>query len=159
MFSMQRARVWTKDSVFTSSPKKILLNCLLGLIFLLPNLTPATADVSQLNGFADTLAPALRSVVRVEALSGPAANGGTPVSVGSGVVFDASAGLILTNSHVVSNSDNFRIQVFDGRWIDAELLGAEEPRKDAAHRGDEGRASGHEDRVHCLGSHVAVGQQ
>ena len=42
---------------------------------------------------------------------------------GSGVIVDAAAGHILTNSHVVENADTIRVALRDGRRFEAELVG------------------------------------
>ena len=61
------------------------------------------------------------SVVRIE--SGQRTQGGVrPLGEGSGFVLDES-GLIVTNAHVVNGADAIRIQLFDGRAVDAELVG------------------------------------
>jgi len=81
------------------------------------------ADVAQgvsqaFETVSERIAP---SVVRIE--SGRRAEGGTrPLGVGSGFVLDAK-GLIVTNAHVVDSADAIRIQLLDGRALDAELVG------------------------------------
>ncbi len=63
------------------------------------------------------------SVVRIE--SGRRMQGGVrPLGEGSGFVLDAG-GLIVTNAHVVSGADSIRIQLLDGRALDAKLVGAD----------------------------------
>lgn len=49
---------------------------------------------------------------------------GIPLSSGSGWVYD-SAGHIITNAHVVRDAAGITVQFFDGRLVDAELLGAD----------------------------------
>lgn len=80
----------------------------------------------QAYSYADALEPALVSVVRVAAYSTPDGSE-LPDTTGSGVVIDAGRGLILTNAHVVSDGDTFRIQLQDRRWLDAELAGVDVP--------------------------------
>jgi len=46
-------------------------------------------------------------------------------SLGSGVIVDAEAGLILTNNHVIDNADNIKVTLNDGREFDAEFIGAD----------------------------------
>ncbi len=77
--------------------------------------------------FAPALEPAFKSVVFIQ--NGALGEDGEirPQSIGSGVVIDKDQGLILTNSHVVTNGTHFRIQLSDGRWIDAELIGKDAP--------------------------------
>ncbi len=54
--------------------------------------------------------------------------GGTrqAVSAGSGVIVDAENGYILTNHHVVDGADEIQISTFDGRILDAEVVGSDE---------------------------------
>jgi serine protease DegQ len=77
--------------------------------------------------FAPALEPAFKSVVFIQ--NGALGDDGEirPQSIGSGVVIDKDQGLILTNSHVVANGTHFRIQLSDGRWMDAELIGRDAP--------------------------------
>lgn len=77
--------------------------------------------------FAPALEPAFKSVVFIQ--NGALGEDGEirPQSIGSGVVIDKDQGLILTNSHVVANGTHFRIQLSDGRWMDAELIGRDAP--------------------------------
>jgi S1-C subfamily serine protease len=44
---------------------------------------------------------------------------------GSGVVFDARRGLILTNSHVIDHADEITVKLTDGRALKARRLGAD----------------------------------
>ena len=46
-------------------------------------------------------------------------------SLGSGVIVDASRGLVLTNHHVIEKADEIRVTLSDGRELTAELLGAD----------------------------------
>ena len=46
-------------------------------------------------------------------------------SLGSGVIVDASAGLILTNNHVIDGADDIAVTLQDGREYAAELVGAD----------------------------------
>jgi Do/DeqQ family serine protease len=48
------------------------------------------------------------------------------MSSGSGVVVDATEGLILTNHHVVEGGDAIRVRLDDGREHDATLVGSDE---------------------------------
>jgi serine protease Do len=60
----------------------------------------------------------------IAALRGEASVGGTDESVGSGVIVEAD-GLIVTNYHVVSQSDEIDVALADGRRFDAKLVGAD----------------------------------
>ncbi len=46
-------------------------------------------------------------------------------SAGSGVIVDAENGYILTNHHVVQEADEIKISLFDGRLLDAEVIGSD----------------------------------
>ncbi|MBY6204280.1 Do family serine endopeptidase [Halomonas denitrificans] len=46
-------------------------------------------------------------------------------SLGSGVVVDAEAGLILTNNHVIDDADDITVTLNDGRELRAEFIGAD----------------------------------
>jgi Do/DeqQ family serine protease len=48
-------------------------------------------------------------------------------SAGSGVIFDARAGYILTNAHVVENASAITVTLQDGRDVEAEIVGRDEP--------------------------------
>jgi len=48
-------------------------------------------------------------------------------SAGSGVIFDAKSGYILTNAHVVENASEITITLEDGRDLQAEVVGSDEP--------------------------------
>jgi serine protease Do/serine protease DegQ len=48
-------------------------------------------------------------------------------SAGSGVIFDAQAGYILTNAHVVENASEITVTLQDGRDVDAQIVGRDEP--------------------------------
>jgi S1-C subfamily serine protease len=58
------------------------------------------------------------------ALRGLATPGATDEQVGSGVIVDA-AGVIVTNYHVVANSDEIDVALADGRRFTAALVGAD----------------------------------
>ena len=49
-----------------------------------------------------------------------------PNGLGSGVVIDADAGLVLTNHHVVKDGDVLVVRLDDGREIEATLVGSDE---------------------------------
>lgn len=55
----------------------------------------------------------------------------TKQSLGSGVIFDAEQGLILTNNHVIHRADEITVSLTDGRSFQAELVGSD-PETDVA---------------------------
>lgn len=46
-------------------------------------------------------------------------------SLGSGVIVDATRGLVLTNNHVIQNADEVSVTLHDGRIMPAELVGTD----------------------------------
>ena len=54
-----------------------------------------------------------------------------PQSLGSGVIVDASEGLVVTNNHVIEGADTVIVTLRDGREINAEVVGTD-PRADIA---------------------------
>jgi S1-C subfamily serine protease len=87
-------------------------------------------------GAVPTLAPILRkitpAVVKIE-IRGRVAAGTNPRrretreihEVGSGVVYDASRGLIITNHHVIDHADEITVTLTDGRVLRAKRIGAD----------------------------------
>jgi len=55
----------------------------------------------------------------------------TKQSLGSGVIFDAKKGLVLTNNHVIHRADEISVVLNDGRSFQAELVGSD-PATDVA---------------------------
>ncbi len=55
----------------------------------------------------------------------------TRQSLGSGVIFDAKKGLVLTNSHVIQSADEITVSLTDGRSFQAEVVGSD-PATDVA---------------------------
>ena len=94
--------------------------------------TPAVAPPAM-----PTLAPILKkiapAVVKVE-IKGRVTTAGTNArrretrevhEVGSGVVYDASQGLIITNHHVIDHADEITVTLTDGRILKAKRLGSD----------------------------------
>jgi len=48
-------------------------------------------------------------------------------SAGSGVIFDAHSGYIVTNAHVVENANEITVTLQDGRDLKAEIIGSDAP--------------------------------
>ena len=48
-------------------------------------------------------------------------------SAGSGVIFDARNGLILTNAHVIENASEITVTLQDGHDLQAQIVGTDEP--------------------------------
>jgi S1-C subfamily serine protease len=49
----------------------------------------------------------------------------TKQNLGSGVIFDAKKGLVLTNNHVIHKADEITVSLTDGRSFQAELVGSD----------------------------------
>lgn len=66
---------------------------------------------------------------------GGGADGGSQkqkfMALGSGVIFDAAKGYVVTNNHVVDNANVIKVQLSDGRKFDAKVVG-KDPRSDIA---------------------------
>ncbi len=95
----------------------------LGLALAGTGLLEREVDVAQgvsraFEEVSERIAP---SVVRIE--SARKMDGGVrPIGEGSGFVLD-EAGLIVTNAHVVEGADSIRVQLLDGRGLQAALVG------------------------------------
>jgi S1-C subfamily serine protease len=81
--------------------------------------------------FATGLERSLPAVVRVTTLGrseGPSRDRAEPTAVsgGSGVIIDADEGIIVTNNHVIEGGQTFRVDLADGRLLDAELIGTDQ---------------------------------
>ncbi|NQY51313.1 MAG: Do family serine endopeptidase [Piscirickettsiaceae bacterium] len=55
----------------------------------------------------------------------------TRQSLGSGVIFDAKLGLVLTNNHLIQRADEITVSLNDGRNLEARLVGSD-PETDVA---------------------------
>jgi S1-C subfamily serine protease len=77
----------------------------------IPNVTidPGSEPVAAV---AQTVSP---SVVQIETTEG----------LGSGVVYDATGGLIMTNAHVVGSATTVKVRTADGTALDGDVLGAD----------------------------------
>ncbi|KHK01596.1 trypsin-like peptidase domain-containing protein [Desulfovibrio sp. TomC] len=56
---------------------------------------------------------------------GPAPRQQTQESLGSGVIIDGKAGLVLTNAHVIAGGTSIKARLQDGRVLEASLVGAD----------------------------------
>lgn len=71
--------------------------------------------------------PAVVQVTTLGILGGPTTGETepTPVASGSGVIIDAAEGIIVTNNHVIEGGQKFRVDMSDGRLVDATLIGTD----------------------------------
>jgi S1-C subfamily serine protease len=78
-----------------------------------------------------TLAPVLKKITPAIisiAIKGHVADGAKKRdirSTGSGVVFDASQGLVITNNHVIDHADEITVTLADGRTVPAKRVGGD----------------------------------
>ena len=85
------------------------------------------------DGATPTLAPILKkitpAVVKIEirghAPAGPNSRRREIHEVGSGVVYDVSQGLIITNHHVIDHADEITVTLTDGRVLTAKRVGSD----------------------------------
>jgi 2-alkenal reductase len=95
----------------------------------IPTTVGTKLTVEQTSAVADAAAEARPAVVRIE--STQRTNGGTEQDVGSGVVMDTE-GHIITNAHVVMNTDSLKVILADGSSRQAILVGHDYPFTDLA---------------------------
>lgn len=88
-----------------------------------------TLSVQQTSAIADVAAQARPGVVRVD--SSKRAAGGTEHDIGSGVVIDQQ-GHVITNAHVVLNTEALKVVLSDGTERPAILIGHDYPFTDVA---------------------------
>jgi S1-C subfamily serine protease len=86
--------------------------------------TVAQAGVQTLAPVLKKITPAIISV----AIKGQIADGTKKREIratGSGVIFDASQGLIITNNHVIDHADEITVTLADGRTLPAKRVGGD----------------------------------
>jgi len=76
--------------------------------------------------FADVAEAALPAVVSIRNEHETGFDATDEGGLGSGVLIDSS-GIILTNNHVIEGAARVRVQLYDDREFDAEILGADQP--------------------------------
>ena len=106
---------------------------LLGLLLLAPLQSGSAGILEQVEqelvSLADKVRPAVVSLspyIAKGAVGQGLPSKGRPANAGSGVIFDAEKGLIVTNSHVVRNVLKILVTFKDGSKIVGEVLGADE---------------------------------
>lgn len=105
---------------------------LLVLFFLIPLFSEAgilEQVENELVELADHVRPAVVSLspyIAKGAIGEGLPKKGRPANAGSGVVYNAKKGLIVTNSHVVRGVNKIKVTFKDGREIIGEVLGADE---------------------------------
>jgi S1-C subfamily serine protease len=96
---------------------------------------PVVAELASVSSLAAAVKEISPAVVGIEASRGvperTARNAGSRRTgedarrAGSGVVFDAGRGLIITNSHVIDEADRITVRLTDGRALQAVRIGAD----------------------------------
>ena len=86
----------------------------------LKKITPAVVGISVKSRAPDGNAPQ-----RKPRDAKPAAVDQQARAAGSGVVIDASQGLVITNNHVIDRADEITVQLADGRELVAKLVGGD----------------------------------
>jgi Do/DeqQ family serine protease len=86
----------------------------------LKKITPAVVSIS-----VKSRAPDGNAQQRKPRDAKPAAVDQQARAAGSGVVIDASQGLVITNNHVIDRADEITVQLADGRELAAKLVGGD----------------------------------
>jgi serine protease DegQ len=97
---------------------------------------PVVAEVASVSSLATVVKEISPAVVGIEASRGGPERAARTASssqrvgedgrrAGSGVVFDAGRGLIITNSHVIEGADRITVRLTDGRALQAVRIGAD----------------------------------
>lgn len=93
----------------------------------MPTVTPVMFDQTRsVLSFASALEQALPSVVRIVTLGPGEGDQQRVLGSGSGAIFNAAKGLVITNEHVVRQSNAIRVEFPDGRNLIAEVVGKDE---------------------------------
>jgi Do/DeqQ family serine protease len=98
---------------------------------MLERVMPAVVHISTVTQIATADHPLLRDPFFRHFFDLPERQEKENNSLGSGVIVDASRGLVLTNHHVIAKADTIRVSLGDGRTLKAELVGAD-PETDVA---------------------------
>ena len=93
----------------------------------LKEITPAVAYVEARarGGQATSVSSRTRRKIGLFSGNGTVAARRDQYASGSGVVIDASAGLIVTNNHVIGRAEEISVRLIDGRKFDGEKIGSD----------------------------------
>ena len=87
---------------------------------------PVAAPIPSLAPILRKITPAIVKIeIKGRAASGTSAKKREIHEVGSGVVYDADQGLIITNHHVIDHADTITVTLTDGRVLAAKRIGSD----------------------------------
>ncbi len=122
------AQISTRSEAMTVDPQRGVLT----MAPLLERITPAVVSIQTLQETPErTTSPEQEMMERFFGGRRGPNNSGPRAGLGSGVIYDAREGLIITNNHVIKGADEITITLNDRREVEAELVGAD-PKTDLA---------------------------
>ena len=123
------AQVNTRSQAMTVDPARGVLT----MAPLLERVTPAVVSIRTVQGTSSSNADKSPEQEMFERFfGGRIPNNSRPrEGLGSGVIFDAGEGLIITNEHVIKDADEIIVTFEDRREVEAELIGTD-PQTDLA---------------------------
>lgn len=96
---------------------------------MIKKVTPAVVNISTYSKRLSRQSPLLNDPFFRHFFDGPSPRSRPPQrrqqSAGSGVIVEASEGLILTNHHVIDKADDIKVSLLDGRSYSATLVGSD----------------------------------
>jgi len=119
---------WFLAWVPTAAARAPLLDESRGVLTLAPMLdkvTPAVVNISVTARVAAEDNPLMRDPFFRRFFESPDATPRQVAAAGSGVIIDASKGLVVTNHHVVKSADRITVTIKDGRQLQAKLIGSD----------------------------------
>ena len=124
------AQINTRSQAMTVDPERGVLT----MAPLLERVTPAVVSirtVQEATSPSSAKSPEQEMMERFFGGRMPQQNRGPREGLGSGVIFDESNGLIITNNHVIKGADEIIVTFNDRRVVEAELVGTD-PQTDLA---------------------------
>ena len=124
------AQINTRSQAMTVDPERGVLT----MAPLLERVTPTVVSIRTVQEAASSSSAKSPEQEMMERFFGgrmPQQNQGPREGLGSGVIFDAGEGLIITNNHVIKGADEIVVTFSDRREVEAELIGTD-PQTDLA---------------------------
>ncbi|GGX72097.1 serine endoprotease DegQ [Litorimonas cladophorae] len=123
------AQTNTRSQAMTVDPVRGVLT----MAPLLERVTPAVVSIQTLQEAPENTTSSPEQELMERFFGGRMSpnNRGPRGGLGSGVIYDASKGLIITNNHVIKDADEIMVTLNDRREVEAELVGAD-PKTDLA---------------------------